>query len=218
MGEQPVEGEVEPGKVPALSVPGPCQGGSERSLLVEQLGSAVGALPPRFDQDHERGPSVSRSTSRCSSAVSHGSQDSIPSNTWPSPRRSQCALPHGASPTSDRARSLTSSVGRNSRQPKSTTESTSELERWSPTENSLSRSTSSPQRSMRTGTSAVEPNTSTIEPLARRPRPGARPGTPVGNPSRPASTRARWDLPGRPGGRPPVARPRRGARAAAGVP
>ena len=52
-----------------------------------------------------------------------------------------------------------------SRQPKiSTRSSDRRWMRWSLTENSVRRSTSSPQRSMRTGRSAVDGNTSTIEP------------------------------------------------------
>ena len=47
---------------------------------------------------------------------------------------------------------------------RSCTSSRSAIERWSLTQNSVRRSTSSPHRSMRTGASAVDGNTSTIEP------------------------------------------------------
>ena len=97
-------------------------------------------------------------------AVSHGSHDSMPSKTRPSLSRSHCSRPHGSSPTSSAARARTSSVASSSRPGKISTSSRSTVERWSLTENSLSRSTSSPHRSMRTGASAVDGNTSTIEP------------------------------------------------------
>ena len=45
----------------------------------------------------------------------------MPSKTRPSPRRSHCWRPHGASPTSRPARRRTSSVGSSSRQPNSST-------------------------------------------------------------------------------------------------
>ena len=35
--------------------------------------------------------------SRCSRSVSHGSHDSMPSNSWPSASRSHCSRPHGCS-------------------------------------------------------------------------------------------------------------------------
>ncbi len=63
------------------------------------------------------------------------------------------------------ARSRTSSTGSSSRAGRMHTSSRPSVERWSVTENSVSRSTSSPHRSTRTGRSAVLGNTSTIDPL-----------------------------------------------------
>ena len=57
----------------------------------------------------------SRSGSRCSSEVSHGSHDSMPSNVLPSASRSHCSRPHGWVCSSSRARARTSSVGSSSR-------------------------------------------------------------------------------------------------------
>ena len=66
----------------------------ERRLLVEQLLRAV-AQPARLDDRDERArrEQVGR---RCSSAVSHGSHDSMPSKVCPSASRSQCSRPHGS--------------------------------------------------------------------------------------------------------------------------
>ncbi len=105
-----------------------------------------------------------RSVSRCSRSVSHGSHDSMPSNSWPSARRSHCSRPHGCCATSAAARARTSSVGSSSRVGKMHASATSWVERWSATENADRRSTSSPQRSMRTGWSSVDGYTSTIDP------------------------------------------------------
>ena len=58
----------------------------------------------------------------------------------------------------------TSAVGSSSRAGTITASSIGSVERWSWTENSVSRSTSSPQRSIRTGASAVDGNTSMIDP------------------------------------------------------
>ncbi len=97
-------------------------------------------------------------------AVSQGSQDSIPSNVRPSARRSHCSRPHGSEVISAAARSRTSSVGTSSRAPKMQVSARSSFERWSATSKAVNRSTSSPHRSIRTGTSPVEGNTSTMEP------------------------------------------------------
>ncbi len=88
----------------------------------------------------------------------------MPSNV--SPRR---AAPTGRDPTARWRpaavrRAWMSSEVASSRQANSVTSSRSPLERWSPTANRLRRSTSSPQRSMRTGWSKVAGKTSTIEP------------------------------------------------------
>ena len=109
-------------------------------------------------------PSGSKSTSTCSSAVSHGSHDSIPSKVRPSARRSQDSLPHLSVSANDEARWRTSGEGNSSLQPKIRTSSRSAIERWSATENWVSLSTSSPQRSTRTGETAVDGKTSRIEP------------------------------------------------------
>ncbi len=98
-----------------------------------------------------RASGPSRSKRVWSPAVSHGSHDSMPSKTAPSASRSHCSRPHGSAPTSSAARARTSSVGSSSRLGKSSTHSTSSVERWSVTEKRVRRSTSSPQRSMRTG-------------------------------------------------------------------
>lgn len=116
-------------------------------------------------------PAGSRSTIVRSSSASQGSQLSIPSNNCPSARRSHCSRPHGSAATRAAARSRTSSVGSSSRHGNSSITSRSSVERWSLTENAVSRSTSSPHRSMRTGPSSVDPNTSTIDPrTANSPR------------------------------------------------
>ena len=106
-----------------------------------------------------------RSGSKCSSAVSHGNHDSMPSNVAPFGE----AVPLLAAPRSRRSSSRGTrphlvgreqlAHGEDRRCP-----STSTVERWSATENSESRSTSSPHKSMRTGWSAVDGYTSTIEP------------------------------------------------------
>ena len=64
-------------------------------FLVEQLLRTV-AHPAGLDEQRPRAPAGSRSGRRCSSSVSHGSQDSMPSKVWPSASRSHCARPHGA--------------------------------------------------------------------------------------------------------------------------
>ncbi len=119
-----------------------------------------------------RAPSGNKSGRRCSSAVSQGSQDSMPSKVCPSASRSHCSRPHGADASSSAARERTSSVGSSSRHGKIETDSSSCVLRWSPTANSETRSTSSPHWSIRIGCSAVAGNTSTIEPrTATSPRP-----------------------------------------------
>ena len=67
-----------PGSPPRRAAPGPgrASGGARR------------AAPAR--------PAGRRSGRRCSSSVSHGSHDSMPSKIWPSASRSHCARPHGA--------------------------------------------------------------------------------------------------------------------------
>ena len=50
-------------------------------------------------------------SSTCSSAVSQGSQDSMPSNVAPCERRSHCSRPQGSVPIRAAARSRTSAVG-----------------------------------------------------------------------------------------------------------
>ena len=79
--------------------------------------------------------------------------------------------PRAAASLSDSAAAWIAGVTTSSRHPKSATAPMSCSERWSLTANAVSRSTSSPHRSMRTGTSAVEGNTSTIPPrTANSPR------------------------------------------------
>ena len=98
------------------------------------------------------------------SSISQGSQLSIPSNSAPSARRSHCSRPHGSVATRRRARARTSSVGISSRAGTMATSASSAVDRWSLTPKRVSRSTSSPHRSMRTGPSAVAGNTSTMAP------------------------------------------------------
>ena len=100
----------------------------------------------------------------CSSSTSQGSQLSMPSNSAPSANRSHCSRPHGSSPTRRAARARTASVGITSRAGKTQTSARSSVERWSLTPKRVSRSTSSPHRSMRTGASAVDGKTSTMAP------------------------------------------------------
>ena len=50
------------------------------------------------------------SVSKSSDSVSQGSQLSIPSNIWPSDKRSHCSRPHGSAAMSSRARSCTPST------------------------------------------------------------------------------------------------------------
>ena len=116
-------------------------------------------------------PAPSRSGSTRSVCSRNGSHDSMPSNCSPRSRRSHTDDPQGRRVTSDAAAAWISEVTTSSRQPKRATAATSCSERWSLTANTVSRSTSSPHRSMRTGTSAVEGNTSTIPPrTANSPR------------------------------------------------
>ena len=72
--------------------------------------------------------------------------------------------PTAGVPTRRAARSRMASSATSSRQPNSSMAPRSSMERWSATSNRVSRSTSSPHRSMRTGSSAVEGKTSTIPP------------------------------------------------------
>ena len=105
-----------------------------------------------------------KSVSSVCSVTSQGSQLSIPSNVWPSERRSHCSRPHGSVPTRVAAMARTSSVSRSSRAGKISTWSMSSVLRWSFTVKCVSRSTSSPHMSMRIGSSIVLGNTSTIAP------------------------------------------------------
>ena len=105
-----------------------------------------------------------RSVSSRSPSTSQGSQLSMPSNVRPPDNRSHCSRPHGCFRISSSARRRTSSVIRSSRAGKTRASSTLSVERWSWTENSLRRSTSSPHRSMRTGASDVDGKTSMIDP------------------------------------------------------
>ena len=108
--------------------------------------------------------SGSRSVMISSDDESHGSHDSMPSNSDPSDNCSHWWRPHGAVPTSVAAARRTSSSGSNSRQPNSDTVSTAAVDRWSATSKRVRRSTSSPHRSIRTGSSSVEGKTSTMPP------------------------------------------------------
>ena len=79
--------------------------------------------------------------------------------------------PRAAAPRSDSAAAASSGVTTSSRHPYRATARRSCDDRWSLTENAVRRSTSSPHRSRRTGSSAVEGNTSTMPPrTANSPR------------------------------------------------
>ena len=116
-------------------------------------------------------PGGNRSGRTRSPRSRNGSHDSMPSNCSPRSRRSHTGAPHGRRAPSDAAASRSSGVRTSSRHPKRATEVRSCVDRWSLTENAVRRSTSSPHRSMRTGSSAVEGKTSTIPPrTANSPR------------------------------------------------
>ena len=135
----------------------------QRGLLVEELGAPV-PDPAGLDEDHlaarrkqvgqhplgaleEREPRLH--------AVELLAR--APGAPTPTP-------PRAAASSSDSAAAWISGVTTSSRHPKRATAPMSCSERWSLTANAVSRSTSSPHRSMRTGASAVEGNTSTIPP------------------------------------------------------
>ena len=113
-----------------------------------------------------RSPSVSaiKSVRSTSSLTSHGSQLSMPSNVAPSASRSHCSRPHGSVASKLVARWRTMSSACNSRAGKMVIDPRSSVLRWSLTLNVVSRSTSSPHRSMRTGASKVDGKMSMIEP------------------------------------------------------
>ena len=136
---------------------------AEVGLLVEELAGAV-AHAAGLDQHDLRVGVEQVDEQRARRSVSHGSHDSMPSNTWPSASRSHCSRPHGSAPTSARGALAHLVGGQQLAAGRSRPRSRSSVERWSATENSERRSTSSPHRSMRTGRSAVDGNTSTIEP------------------------------------------------------
>ena len=100
----------------------------------------------------------------CSRSMSHGSQLSMPSKLKPSASLSQCSRPHGSLATKARARSVTAASSCSSRAGKMIACTKSSVLRWSFTLNDVSRSTSSPHRSIRIGVSAVLGNTSMIDP------------------------------------------------------
>ena len=110
-------------------------------------------------------PAGSRSGSTRGGPSTNGSHDSMPSNCSPWARRSQTPTPHGRLRDSRSAAFATPAVTVTSRHPYSATPDRSRCERWSLTEKAVSRSTSSPHRSTRTGSSEVGGNTaSTIPP------------------------------------------------------
>ena len=163
-GQQPVEGDVQPrGVVTLLEAPGGGQGVGQRRLLLEQLTGPV-PHPPGLDQDDQgvRRPAGRRPAPRSRSATAA---------TTPSRRTARRRPggptgggPTGWMPTRPAARSRMASSATSSRQPNSSTAPRSSMDRWSATSNRVSRSTSSPHRSIRTGSSAVEGKTSTIPP------------------------------------------------------
>ena len=104
------------------------------------------------------------SLSRVGLCVSHGNQLSMPSKSKPSLSRSQCSRPQGSEATKELARARTASFKMSSRAGKIVNSSRSSSLRWSCTEKVVRRSTSSPQRSIRIGASAVDGKMSTIAP------------------------------------------------------
>ena len=116
-------------------------------------------------------PAGRRSGKTLAVSSRNGSHDSMPSNCSPSARCSHTAAPQGRRVVRAVAAARSVGVTTSSRQPKSATARRSCDDRWSLTEKAVRRSTSSPQRSMRTGTSAVEGKTSTMPPrTANSPR------------------------------------------------
>ncbi len=143
------DGAARPGRRPLLvRVPRCAPARRPGGFLRCDVGGTV-AQTTRIDQTI-CASSGTRSNRTCSRSASQASQASMPSNTSPSARRCHCSRPHGWVATRRSARSRTSGLGSSSRAPTICTESRSTVARWSATENSQSRSTSSPQRSMRT--------------------------------------------------------------------
>ena len=158
LGVQPRERQV------GVARPRRSQRLGEVVLLGEQVGGPVAACAAAR-RARPSPASGSTSVSSRSSSTSHGSQLSMPVEQ----RRPRRAAPTARGPTARRrrassARPRTSSVGISSRAGKISASSRSADERWSLTPNVVSRSTSSPHRSMRTGASAVDGNTSMIAP------------------------------------------------------
>ena len=104
------------------------------------------------------------SVSTSSSVATHGSQLSMPSKVIDCEMRSQFSCPHGSLAIKPCAFLATASLMITSRAGKILTDVRSSVLRWSLTLKVVRRSTSSPQRSMRIGVSAVDGNTSMIEP------------------------------------------------------
>ena len=112
--QQPVGVEVEAGEGTLVGVgpgaPGLGQRAGEVVLLGQEVGGPV-AHAAGLDAAAPGRRRGSRSVSRRSSGVSHGSHDSMPSKTRPSLSRSHCSRPHGSSATSAAARARTSARG-----------------------------------------------------------------------------------------------------------
>ena len=99
-----------------------------------------------------------------SSGTTRPSQPSIPSKVASSAKRPMADDAQGAFDATRRACSAISGVTRSSRQAKNHASSTCSRDRWSAMSKVVSRSTSSPNRSMRTGMAAVGEKMSTIPP------------------------------------------------------
>ena len=134
VGEQPVEGEVQPREAVVLAAggraPGLGQGGGEVGLLGEQVGGAV-AHAARLEQEHERVGAHEVEQHVLALGEPRAASSPCRRRSGPAARRSHCSRPHGSSAISRSARSRTSSVGSSSRQPKISTRSRSSVERWS---------------------------------------------------------------------------------------
>ena len=157
VGEQPVErrGAGWGSVVGVVDAPGLRQRAGEVGLLGEDVGGAV-AHAAGLDEQHLSASAASRSN-RTPLVARRATAARTPCRrrSGPRPGAPTARGPTAAAATRASARARTSSVGSSSRHGKISTSARSTVERWSATENSVRRSTSSPHRSMRTGASAV---------------------------------------------------------------
>ena len=128
--------------------------------------SSSRARERRYAGSHTTKPERAGSTSSSvvSSSTNHASQFSMPSNSLRCAMRSHCSRPHGSLDASRSARITTRSSITSSRAGYNTTSFSSSVLRWSLTEKVVTRSTSSPHNSTRTGASSVELKMSKMAP------------------------------------------------------